>query len=226
MISRAKMNHSVPMTTSTTQNSGRSQNAGSSENAGRVRSLSGLGDSQKNYLGKLNTIKVFLTENGLSHLIDGARNIIVPLDYSSVLLPLFRWLSMNTKLPKRRRAIQIDDIPTVNTIDDDRDLRDEDEGEDEAEGNNEQASNLNAFGSTHDERRRIQQDIVEGATNQETMSPTCMKGYKCALKWCYKKMGIEMDPWVDKSLDEFIQGYKKIVANKKSRGAMKLNNLI
>ncbi len=26
-----------------------------------------------------------------------------------------------------------------------------------------------------------------------------------------------MDPWVDQSLDEFIQGYKKIVSNKKAK---------
>jgi hypothetical protein len=77
-------------------------NAIRADHTERVQSLCVLNSSQKNYEGKLNAIKVFLRSNGLEHLIDGENNIMVPLDYNTVLSPLFSWPSTNTELLKRK----------------------------------------------------------------------------------------------------------------------------
>ena len=103
-------------------------NARRLEHTEQVKGLSVLDSSQKNYQGKLNTIKVFLASNGCDHLIDGSKNIIVPLDYKTVLAPLFSWLSTNTDLPKRKNWVQrsTSSSTTANN-------GDEEDGDDDAE---------------------------------------------------------------------------------------------
>ena len=53
-----------------------------------------------------------------------------------------------------------------------------------------------------------------------TISPSTMQGYKSALLWYYAGSGIIMEPSDSKWIDSFIQGYKKVIADKKSRGVM------
>lgn len=57
----------------------------------------------RNYMGKLNTLKVYLRAHGREELIDSDNNIIVPLD-SDTIHNMFAWLSKNTDLPKGRRG--------------------------------------------------------------------------------------------------------------------------
>jgi hypothetical protein len=47
-----------------------------------------------------------------------------------------------------------------------------------------------------------------------------MQGYKSALIWLYKEKKIKFNEECDIWLDEFINGYKKIIADKKARGVM------
>ena len=47
-----------------------------------------------------------------------------------------------------------------------------------------------------------------------------MQGYKSALLWYYAGSGIIMEPSDAKWVDRFIQGYKKVIADKKSLRVM------
>ena len=64
--------------------------------------------SQRNYQGKINTIKVFLLSrpDEYSHLIQEDGTILVPLS-SECVKDLFGWLSINTDLPKKNRRSQL-----------------------------------------------------------------------------------------------------------------------
>ena len=62
----------------------------------------------------------------------------------------------------------------------------------------------------------------EFAEESITISASNMQGYKSALLWYYKENGIVMDPSTNDWIDTFVKGYKKVVADKKSRGVMKL----
>jgi hypothetical protein len=133
-----------------------------------------------------------MTRNDRDDLIDSNNNIIIPLS-SEVVKSLFGWLSKNTDLPKKwkRRGQARNDN---NGIDND-DVSDE-EDVDQAVGD--------AF-----------------AINRASISYSCMQGYKSALAWYYRECG---DVLIEASLnswcDDFINGYKKTVADKKSRGVM------
>lgn len=59
-------------------------------------------------------------------------------------------------------------------------------------------------------------------TNLETMSVSCLGGYKSAILWLYKEANLTIDIEVSKYLDEAISGYKTIVAEKKERGIIRL----
>jgi len=58
------------------------------------------------------------------------------------------------------------------------------------------------------------------ANNRATISHSCMQGYKSALVWHYAEKGQTLDPLLNSWCDNFINGYKKTVADKKSRGVM------
>lgn len=76
-----------------------------------------------------------------------------------------------------------------------------------------------------DEEEDVDDDIaVEEATifaeEVRTMSVACMQGYKSALKHLYKMFRKILDEGVNSWLDDFITGYKSIIATKKSQGIM------
>ena len=50
-----------------------------------------------------------------------------------------------------------------------------------------------------------------------------MQGYKSALKWLYTLRKVVFPDCLDQWLDNFVKGYKKIVAEKKLNGIMELN---
>lgn len=58
------------------------------------------------------------------------------------------------------------------------------------------------------------------ANNRATISHSCMQGYKSAIVWYYAEKGQTLDPLFNCWCDNFINGYKKTVADKKSRGVM------
>ena len=61
------------------------------------------------------------------------------------------------------------------------------------------------------------------AERQITVSVSCMQGYKSALKWLYTLRKVVFPDCLDQWLDNFVKGYKKIVAEKKLNGIMELN---
>ena len=59
------------------------------------------------------------------------------------------------------------------------------------------------------------------ASIEITVAVSTMQGYKSALKFFYwHKARITMHPDIDAFLENFIDGYKKIIADKKARGVM------
>ncbi len=46
-----------------------------------------------------------------------------------------------------------------------------------------------------------------------TISPSCMQGYKSALRWYYLEKQVTMDASINAWIDTFITGYKKSIAN-------------
>jgi hypothetical protein len=49
-----------------------------------------------------------------------------------------------------------------------------------------------------------------------------MQGYKSALAWYYRKYDRTLNDDINKWIDEFVKGYRKDVADKKSRGVMSI----
>ncbi len=60
------------------------------------------------------------------------------------------------------------------------------------------------------------------AINKVTISAACMQAYKSALMWFHRQHAMAMSPQLISYLDEFLQGYKKTVAEKKSKGVMNI----
>ena len=176
-------------------------------NAERIVSNRVKSNSKGNYLGKINTIKLYLlSREDHVTLIDQNNEIIVPLS-SGVVEDLFSWLSTNTNLPKkrtRRRTININD---GDVDDDDQIIGDDDDVEEDDENN----INNNA-------------DIDESifAENSITISSSCMQGYKSALIWLYKEKRIPFSSDINNWCETFILGYKRNIADKKSRGIMSI----
>jgi hypothetical protein len=164
--------------------------------------------TKNGYAGKLNTIKVFLLCSNYSNHIDANGKITVPLP-SSVIKELFGWLSSNTDLPKRVRKGQSSSIPSSSSSRPLEDVHEDDDGIDEGE-----IGPVNIFTST------AGNDVI--AKDQITISHSCMGGYKSALKWHYEENGVLFPTDIDKWCDSFIIGYKKLIADKKERGIMKL----
>lgn len=111
----------------------------------------------------------------------------------NVLEDLFGWLSTNTDLPKRRGR-QIHLIPIAEPHDDEMETND--------------------HGVAVD-------DIF--ASGKATMSSSCMQGYKSAMLWLYRENKVIMEPAVQQRLSDIVEGYVKIVADKKSKGIMKIS---
>lgn len=64
--------------------------------------------------------------------------------------------------------------------------------------------------------------MIDDSDQKVTISAACMQGYKSALKWWYGKNNKVLEPEINKSLDDFIDGYKKLVQRKKSSGVMEI----
>lgn len=70
------------------------------EQAALVTGMRVKESSKSNYLGKLNTIKIFLRAKGYGSLINGENHVIVPVTLD-IIKELFGWLSESTDIPKK-----------------------------------------------------------------------------------------------------------------------------
>ena len=139
-----------------------------------------------------------------ANFLDSDGNIIPPLP-AEVIKDLFGWLSINTNLPykqkgKTKSSKSNEDVSEIESEDDE-----EKEAEEEVEEQDE-------------EKRKEKQTIF--AENKVTISHSCMQGYKSALVWYYAEKEVIMDKTLNQWCDSFVDGYKKTVASKKSRGVM------
>jgi hypothetical protein len=150
--------------------------------------------TKKNYRGKIKTIIIFLASSRDYHqFITENNSFEVPLP-DQVVKELFGWLSVNTDIPKKNRR------SVINLTHDADEASDNDSNEEE--------------------------EVDQGdefASKKVTMSPSCMQGYKSALKNYYGDRGARLDSVLDNWLDEFIKGYKKAIAQKKESGVMDMS---
>ena len=170
--------------------------------------------SRRGYKGKLNSMKGYFLETPtrMQYLEGGNNDIIVPLP-RNIIEDLFGWLSRNTDLPRMRGG---NNNNNGNDIESDAEIPDlliDEEEVDEEEG-----GYGNDVGIGGDE---VTDDVFNDT--KITVSASCMSGYKSALLWYYGQKKIYMDPEVDKWLNDFVQGYKKTIANKKVKGIMDIN---
>jgi hypothetical protein len=163
----------------------------------------------KNYIGKLNVLKVYLATKNDSALFDSDSNISLPLS-TLLIQDIFGWLSTNTNLPKRNRRsnrmIQPNQPQPATQINEHSDS----DGEPESIAND----NVNT-------NNAVAIDIF--ASGEVTVSASCMQGYKSALIWWYAEKKLKLDQAQNDWIDNFIKGYKKIVADKKARGVMSIS---
>ena len=81
----------------------------------------------------------------------------------------------------------------------------------------------------HDDEENDDTDAVDDAgedafaNNRATISHSCMQGYKSALVWYYGEKGQSLESSLNSWCDNFINGYKKTVADKKLRGVMAIS---
>ena len=164
--------------------------------------------TKKNYRGKLNTIKVFLSASYLLNLYVVNNNIVLPLE-DAIVKELFGWLSRNTDLPKKNRRNNVNN----NRNDDEQSDLDSDIEEvailNYNNNNNNNDDNNNAF---------AQRDI--------TISHSTMQGYKRALLWLHSENSLLVDASINKWIDEFITAYKKSIAEKKATGIMSIQEAL
>ena len=65
-------------------------------------------------------------------------------------------------------------------------------------------------------------DVDVFANNKVTIAHSTMQAYKSALLWLYQENNVIMDKPMENYIDSFIHGYKKTIADKKSRGVMSI----
>jgi len=75
------------------------------------------------------------------------------------------------------------------------------------------STNTSLVGS---EERNTEEDVF--CTNSKTVSSSCMQSYKSALSYWYSEKGEKMGEREEQWILQFVNGYKKEVADKKSRG--------
>ena len=195
--------------------------------------------SQRGYKGKMNTIKVWFLEDECRHqYLDANNEMKVPPQFPvNVLSDLFSWLSTNPDLPRGKRSKKA--LRAITASADDADQlyfepnRDEVDGrndcesdsdEDKVESFPEQVDNSVTI-AAHKALSRVEEALLDGpAANYVTIAVSTMQGYKSAIKfWYWQKAKILMHPHIDAFLDNFIHGYKKIIAEKKARGIMNMS---
>jgi hypothetical protein len=165
--------------------------------------------TKKNYRGKLNVIKIFFLSDPKYSSCLVNEDIVVPIE-ESFLKELFGWLSTNTDIPKKNRRQR-----NIHRTDNLSEGESESEGENEAPTSSPQSGNdvmdVDTFDTT---------DVF--ATSEVTMSYPCMQGYKSAISWLYSVHECSLSASINSWLDDFVRGYKKVVADKKSRGVMNI----
>ena len=57
------------------------------------------------------------------------------------------------------------------------------------------------------------EEVDTFANNRATISHSCMQRYKSAIVWYYAEKGQTLDPLLNSWCDNFINGYKKTVAD-------------
>ena len=162
----------------------------------------------KNYMGKLNILKIYLATKSDDSLFDLDGNIALPLP-TLLIHDIFGWLSTNTDLPKRnRRSTRRINQPNERQLGNENNELSDSDSEHEAvaeEGTN-NAGAVDLF-----------------ASSEVTVSASCMQGYKSALIWWYAEKKMRLEQAQNDWIDNFIKGYKKIVADKKARGVMSIS---
>jgi hypothetical protein len=148
--------------------------------------------SKKNYKAKLNRIKIFLLEK-YPEVVDNQNEIIVPMS-EDVTMKLFGWLSSNKELAKKGRSRAQLQVEVDVEIEND-----------------------NLSDSSEDSDGEV--DIF--AERSVTIASNTMQGYKSALVWYYKEKKVDFPVSLGQTIDNFITGYKKQIADKKLNGVMK-----
>ena len=180
--------------------------------------------SQRGYRGKINTLKLwFLEKESRHHFLDDNNEIKIPPELPFVIISdLFSWLSTNTELPRTKRSkratLQDDHLNIAPANEIETDSEDEQEPD---ESKNDMLENVVASTAAQEALQKVQETIDSFACNEITVAVSTMQGYKSALKFFYwHKARITMHPDIDAFLENFIDGYKKIIADKKARGVM------
>jgi hypothetical protein len=151
-------------------------------------------------------------EKRLFEYVDGVTKKIVPPLPFEVIQNLFGWISTNTDIPTTSSSKSKHILNTKNIV---GGAANKGAGVVEHDGSDNDDDEENA---AFEPTRTDENDIFN--EKKRTISVSCMQGYKSALKWCYSEAGVLFDPEADAWLDKFIQGYKKIVAEKKMIGVM------
>ena len=190
-----------------------------------------------NYRGKIRQIIKYLCLTAQSRSRWIRRNEIrIPLS-DAVIKQLFGYLSINTDLPKKKRGVrrrlredehveqnvQVEQDGQVNVqVEQDGQVEHDEEDEEEEEDNDDIDESTN-HDTTSSSISLVNNSVEEGtvfATNEITISHSCMQGYKSALGWYYRERNQELSHTISRWIDDFIKGYKKSIADKKSRGVM------
>ena len=184
-----------------------------------------------NYRGKIRQIIKYLnlTTQSKNRWIRG-NEIRIPLS-DAIIKQLFGYLSMNTDLPKKKRGIRrlredehVEQNVQVNVqVEQDEQIEHDDDDDDEEEEDNNDIDESANHDTTSSSISFVNNSVEEGtvfATNEITISHSCMQGYKSALGWYYRERNQELSHTISRWIDDFIKGYKKSIADKKSRGVM------
>ena len=168
------------------------------------------------------------------------KSLKLPLNFP-VIMGIFGWLSINTELPRKRatkrKTSGVSSYRRVRTrsagVGEEDDVIDDSDDEDEDEVNIDENSDEEVREEAQSSRNQTSSaDTVSGTAtaegmnmfeftdNVQTISASCMGGYKSALKWYYSTKNVIFDQQVDVWCDQFIQGYKKQVQRKKIKGVM------
>lgn len=155
------------------------------------------------FVGKLNKMKLFLMSHRtyISQCFDANGNFVIPFSMA-VVQEIFAWLSTDDSLTfrgrRRNNIVESTTDPVGNAEEDDED----DDGDGNVDGDS---------GNLFDE-----------SIHKATISVSCMQGYKSAIGWYYKLRHLKLSPEIDDWVENFIQGYTRIIARKRESGVMKI----
>ena len=141
--------------------------------------------TQKNYKGKLNTVKIFFLTNveRYGKYIGSDGELLPPLEPPD-LEELFSFLIVNVDIPMRgrgrRRNTRRGREEGVENADHDDEDADYDDGDDNEEDREDHSSSPPSPPGENPTDRIL-------ALNKKTMSVSCMQGYKSAILWLYKE---------------------------------------